>query len=812
MKNNINLETNNNTHIMNLTTFNSGARNTAGAVHNKKRKKGSLTSSSAAYPVANGANNGVELEENNNIKDDEIDAKDIKDLSLKRCEELRDNENTDALKMTSIDTDGGEHKSKSASSEKKSGSAISGIICTLKNNLAKNNCDSKNLIKNCDSKLACGYAKTVDRGSDVTALKDSCENVGSNNDNHEEDLEDIIKANTVRHCKESAGPKIGVKSIETFAVTMKQKELIESVALHVETEQNCDKNKPGTNSTSTETTVDKNIKCTMDDISNLERYHKMVGTATTPSRINEVVKTDSSKTAINSNETKNELNSKHSIVSIDHILSRANHVETNLPKRIDSNTNAQIHSNRSDFKRNETNVASNRTDLKRKIVDEYEFTDDETGPDENQASREKYGLFNGALKRIEKRKDISLRVGDMVRIDNSDKNDKRVNDFVTKTFTDQGNTLDPTRENATSKPLHSTSIKNEFHPKPETKLGVNPVNGIAITDKNSHAHNNDVTNALNIQTGAFHIPMAASQTCKQKTTQSLTKFRKIFHSKNNTSLPTSTVSANNMSSSLSKIDKICDKLSKSSTVISSSQEIAVQKKTLPSNVIEDVKANIIDDIKLKDVCNNDKRNEKINDFNDTGNFVKTESEKAIIDCKDLDKNIDNSTLNTCKDKSDDANEKLIKHSEEAKEIDDTKERRHEEVMEVDYKHTKDVKLNGINENIDGKEANIGEIKKSVETPNGESHSDTNITKTVVKDESFEIKSEIGDSAERNLPEDNKEDVSNEENTEARNLLKEDEDKQNETDDSRKKTDTTANLVQSKTVNISSLYFHCYSYI
>lgn len=60
-----------------------------------------------------------------------------------------------------------------------------------------------------------------------------------------------------------------------------------------------------------------------------------------------------------------------------------------------------------------------RFGLKRKIVDEYEFTDDDMASDENNTNgsinvfKEKYGLVNGCLKNIGKNETIRLRNGDI---------------------------------------------------------------------------------------------------------------------------------------------------------------------------------------------------------------------------------------------------------------------------------------------------------------------------------------------------------------------------------------------------------------
>ncbi|KAL1451020.1 hypothetical protein WDU94_003317 [Cyamophila willieti] len=590
---------------MNLTTFNSSSRNNGGTVPSKKRKKGSVTSSTNRGAIVG------ELEENNNVEEETILGRGHKDLSVKRLDELSANKKTetDFLKTTfymdRAKYVGGEHKNKSAISEKKSD-----LICLLKNNLAKK-CDSNNLIKSCNGKTQCNNQTS---GNDVTALKNCGEKVESNRENSEEDLEDIIKANTVRYSKELRLEIVG-KSSESFVDSMKQAEHIETHDAHsIKTDflQSCDNNSFGNNITSTEENYDKTVKCTMDDISNLERN--------------------------------------------------------------DSKTNDQTH--------------SNRTDLKRKIVDEYEFIDDEMGPDENQASREKYGLFNGALKRVVKRKDVSLRVGDMMRNDNNEDN-LRVDD--TETFTDKVNAINPTNNNENTMPINAATIMNEDH--------------------------------------------------------------------------------------------------------DNSQEKGAPSKTLhePVNIM---KSNVFEDFKADDDRNSDKDkpNEKLDFCIDMVN-VKTESTntavEAIINCTDK--------LNKCKEESDDISAKLLKNIEETKENDDTKEKRHVVVSEVNNKrdtltgHADDVKRNNIEDN------HIKNTYKSDDKTIEESQSETTNAKN------DEIKCELVDEI-------NNEEVVRTEDTEPALLkqdVKEDNTKKDETKDSDaddvKSTgnnDTISpNVVKSDVVNI-----------
>lgn len=255
--------------------------------------------------------------------------------------------------------------------------------------------------------------------------------------------------------------------------------------------------------------INKTVKCTMDDISNLEKYHKM-GLSITP------------------HKTENN-NKKHTIVSIDQILSK---VETN---------------------------ASNKSDLKRKIVDEYEFTDDELGPNENDSkigpNKEKYGLFNGTLKRVDRR---TLRIGDAT-VGGKNENETK------------------TDESAKIKFDCSNSSVQKFESKSDFGFALQKCE----INSDSNKKDDGIIDKINhVQSIGVNVSNQIVKTSKQKT-QSLQKFRKIFHLKNNMS---NTTSNGNI---LSKLDMICDKLSKTSSE-NNNQAVNAQTKTTVDH-IEDKK-------------------------------------------------------------------------------------------------------------------------------------------------------------------------------------------------------------------------------
>ncbi|XP_017300506.1 GRIP and coiled-coil domain-containing protein PFC0235w-like [Diaphorina citri] len=404
--------------------------------------------------------------------------------------------------------------------------------------------------------------------------------------------------------------------------------------------------------------VNSNVKNTMDDISNLEKYHKKHSSPPNKDKVNVKKITNTINSNVNSNvkNTMDDISNlekyhkKHSsppnkdkvnvkkIVSIDQILNRNLDMNSNKivetewkidgtngriveksPKIIEANVkyveNAKsVESNTKIVERSTNNVKSNmgRSDLKRKIVDEYEFTDDEMGPNENSAKKstplckEKFGLFNGGLRRIERTDTVSLRVVDIIR--NGDK--ETIDDDLAaatngKVESSKVGTTNGKVEISKCEPDKSSEVVKEMIVDlNKNKCKIDNMNGYVPIESSLVNGSNDI-----------------AKNAKQRT-QSLQKFRKIFHSKNAVSIVTSSHGAN----SLSKIDEICNKLTKTSKENHSLNIGKAVKAPLPGN--EEVNPKGVDRYNKESIEN---RNIDLNKFDSDVSSRDDADAKRVID-------------------------------------------------------------------------------------------------------------------------------------------------------------------------------------
>lgn len=361
--------------------------------------------------------------------------------------------------------------------------------------------------------------------------------------------------------------------------------------------------------------VNSNVKNTMDDISNLEKYHKKHSSPPNKDKVN-VKKIVSIDQILNRNLDMN----RNKIVETEWKIDGTNRrIVEKSPKSIETNVkyveNAKsVESNTKIVERSTNNVKSNmgRSDLKRKIVDEYEFTDDEMGPNENSAKKstplckEKFGLFNGGLRRIERTDTVSLRVVDIIR--NGDK--ETIDDDLAaatngKVESSKVGTTNGKVEISKCEPDKSSEVVKEM-----------------IVDLNKNKCKIDHMNGyVSIETSLVNGSNDIAKNAKQRT-QSLQKFRKIFHSKNAVSIVTSSHGAN----SLSKIDEICNKLTKTSKENHSLNIGKAIKAPLPGN--EEVNPKGVDGYNKESIGN---RNIDLNKFDSDVSSRDDADAKRVID-------------------------------------------------------------------------------------------------------------------------------------------------------------------------------------
>ncbi|KAI5695332.1 hypothetical protein M8J75_014704 [Diaphorina citri] len=358
--------------------------------------------------------------------------------------------------------------------------------------------------------------------------------------------------------------------------------------------------------------VNSNVKNTMDDISNLEKYHKKHSSPPNKDKVN-VKKIVSIDQILNRNLDMN----RNKIVETEWKIDGTNgRIVEKSPKIIEANVkyveNAKsVESNTKIVERSTNNVKSNmgRSDLKRKIVDEYEFTDDEMGPNENSAKKstplckEKFGLFNGGLRRIERTDTVSLRVVDIIR--NGDKE-----------------TIDDDLAAATNGKVDSRKVGTTNGIVEISKCEPDKSSEVVKVDLNKNKCKIDHMNGyVPIETSLVNGSNDIAKNAKQRT-QSLQKFRKIFHSKNAVSNVTSSHGAN----SLSKIDEICNKLTKTSKENHSLNIGKAIKAPLPGN--EEVNPKGVDGYNKESIGN---RNIDLNKFDSHVSSRDDANAKRVID-------------------------------------------------------------------------------------------------------------------------------------------------------------------------------------
>ncbi|KAI5718542.1 hypothetical protein M8J77_022785 [Diaphorina citri] len=361
--------------------------------------------------------------------------------------------------------------------------------------------------------------------------------------------------------------------------------------------------------------VNSNVKNTMDDISNLEKYHKKHSSPPNKDKVN-VKKIVSIDQILNRNLDMN----RNKIVETEWKIDGTNgRIVEKSPKIIEANVkyveNAKsVESNTKIVERSTNNVKSNRgrSDLKRKIVDEYEFTDDEMGPNENSAKKstplckEKFGLFNGGLRRIERTDTVSLRVVDIIR--NGDK--ETIDDDLAAA----------TNGKVDSRKVGTTNGKVEIS-KCEPDKSSEVVKEMIVDLNKNKCKIDNMNGYVPIESSLVNGSNDIAKNAKQRT-QSLQKFRKIFHSKNAVSNVTSSHGAN----SLSKIDEICNKLTKTSKENHSLDIGKVIKAPLPGN--EEVNPKGVNRYNKESIGN---RNIDLNKFDSDVSSRDDANAKRVID-------------------------------------------------------------------------------------------------------------------------------------------------------------------------------------